>query len=228
MLKSRIFIIEDDAIEAMDIKINLESMGYEVLGVAGSGEEALQKLSQSKPDLVLIDIVIKGAMNGVEVAHKIKNEFDLPFIYLTSHSEETTMEKAKITEPFGYVIKPFDVTELKYTIEIALYKHKMERKLESRLQYFKNVFDHAPIGIFHSTLEGKFIRVNYAFSDMYGYKSPDDLIKDVNKTTIAEKLYRYPNRRSEYISTALEDDKWRSYKNEYIRKDGSIMIGELC
>ena len=120
MLKSRIFIIEDDAIEAMDIKINLESMGYEVLGVAGSGEDALQKLSQSKPDLVLIDIVIKGAMNGVEVAHKIKNEFDLPFIYLTSHSEETTMEKAKITEPFGYVIKPFDVTELKYTIEIAL------------------------------------------------------------------------------------------------------------
>jgi PAS domain S-box-containing protein len=228
MLKSRIFIIEDDAIEAMDIKINLESMGYEVLGVAGSGKEALQKLSQSKPDLVLIDIVIKGAMNGVEVAHKIKNEFDLPFIYLTSHSEETTMEKAKITEPFGYVIKPFDVTELKYTIEIALYKHKMERKLESRLQYFKNVFDHAPIGIFHSTLEGKFIRVNHAFSDMYGYKSPEDLIKDVNRTTIAEKLYRYPNRRLEYISTALKDDKWRSYKNEYIRKDGSIMIGELC
>jgi len=228
MLKSRIFIIEDDAIEAMDIKINLESMGYEVLGMAGSGEEALQKLSQSKPDIVLIDIVIKGAMNGVEVAHKIKNEFDLPFIYLTSHSEETTMEKAKITEPFGYVIKPFDVTELKYTIEIALYKHKMEKKLESRLQYFKNVFDHAPIGIFHSTLEGKFIRVNYAFSDMYGYESPEDLINDINKTTIAEKLYLNPNRRLEFISTALEDDKWHSHKNEYLRKDGSIMIGELC
>lgn len=228
MLKSRIFIIEDDAIEAMDIKINLESMGYEVLGMAGSGEEALQKLSQSKPDLVLIDIVIKGAMNGVEVAHKIKNDFDLPFIYLTSHSEETTMEKAKITEPFGYVIKPFDITELKYTIEIALYKHKMEKKLESRLQYFKNVFDHAPIGIFHSTLEGKFIRVNYAFSDMYGYETPEDLINDVNKTTIAEKLYLNPNRRLEFISTALEDDKWHSHKNEYLRKDGSIMIGELC
>ena len=228
MLQSRIFIIEDDAIEAMDIKINLESMGYEVLGMAGSGEEALQKLSQSKPDIVLIDIVIKGAMNGVEVAHKIKNEFDLPFIYLTSHSEETTMEKAKITEPFGYVIKPFDITELKYTIEIALYKHKMEKKLESRLQYFKNVFDHAPIGIFHSTLEGKFIRVNYAFSDMYGYQSPEDLINDVNKTTIAEKLYLYPNRRLEFISTALEDDKWHSHKNQYVRKDGSIMIGELC
>jgi len=228
MLQSRIFIIEDDAIEAMDIKINLESMGYEVLGMAGSGEEALRKLSQSRPDIVLIDIVIKGAMNGVEVAHKIKNEFDLPFIFLTSHSEETTMEKAKITEPFGYVIKPFDVTELKYTIEIALYKHKMEKKLESRLQYFKNVFDHAPIGIFHSTLEGKFIRVNYAFSDMYGYESPEDLINDVNKTTIAEKLYLYPNRRLKFISTALEDDKWHSHKNEYVRKDGSIMIGELC
>jgi PAS domain S-box-containing protein len=228
MLKSRIFIIEDDAIESMDIKINLESMGYEITGVAGSGEEALQKLSQTKPDIVLVDIIIKGSMNGVELAQKIKDKFDLPFIYLTSHSEEKTLEQAKITQPFGYVIKPFDAVELKITIEIALYKHEMEKKLQKRFQYFYNVFENAPIGIFHSTLDGKFIRVNRAFADMYGYASSEELISDVNRTSISEKLYLNPEKRLEFIKTALEDDKWHSCKNKYIRKDGSTMIGELC
>ena len=171
MYKSRIMIIEDDAIEAMDIKLNLESMGYEVTAVAGSGEKALPKISECKPDLVLIDIIIKGSMNGLEVAQRIKDEFDLPFIYLTSHSDKGTMQKAKLTEPFAYLMKPFDSKELNYSIEIALYKHKMEKKLARRVQHFKNVFDNAPIGIFHSTPEDKFIRVNKALADMWGYEN---------------------------------------------------------
>jgi PAS domain S-box-containing protein len=228
MLKSKILIVEDDAIEAMDIKINLENMGYDVTAVTSSGEEAFQKISQSRPDLVLIDIIIKGKMDGVEVAQKIKDNYDLPFIYLTSNSEEKTLEKAKLTEPFGYVIKPFDVVELRYTIEIGLYKHKMEKKLEGRLQYFKNVFDNAPIGIFHSTIEGKFIRVNNALTRMLGYSSPKELITEINNSNIADKLYLVPDKRPDFVSKALKDDKWHSYKNEYLRKDGDIMIGELC
>ena len=228
MLKSKILIVEDDAIEAMDIRINLENMGYDVSGVASSGEEAFQKISENIPDLVLIDIIIKGKLDGVEVAKKIKDEYDLPFIYLTSNSEEKTLEKAKLTEPFGYVIKPFEVTELKYNIEIGLYKHKMEKKLEGRLQYFKNVFDNAPIGIFHSTIEGKFIRVNKALSYMLCYSSPKELITEVNKLNIADKLYTDPDKRPIFVSNALKDEKWHTYKNEYIRKDDEIMIGELC
>ena len=228
MLNSKILIVEDDAIEAMDIKINLENMGYDVTAVTSSGEEAFQKISQYKPDLVLIDIIIKGKMDGVEVAQKIKDNYDLPFIYLTSNSEEKTLEKAKITEPFGYVIKPFDAVELKYTIEIGLYKHKMEKKLEGRLQYFKNVFDNAPIGIFHSTIEGKFIRVNKALAHMLGYSTPKELLTVVNKSNIADRLYYSPEKRLDFVSTALKDDKWHSYKNVYLRKDGDIMIGELC
>jgi PAS domain S-box-containing protein len=228
MLNSKILIVEDDAIEAMDIKINLENMGYDISAVTSSGEEAFQKISQCRPDLVLIDIIIKGKMNGVEVAQKIKDEYDLPFIYLTSNSEEKTLEKAKLTEPFGYVIKPFDVVELRYTIEIGLYKHKMEKKLERRLRYFQNVFDNAPIGIFHSTIEGKFIRVNKALTHMLGYSTQKELISEVNKSNLADKLYKSPDKRSDFVSKALKDDKWHSYKNEYIRKDGTVMIGELC
>ena len=228
MLKSKILIVEDDAIEAMDIRINLENMGYEVSAVTSSGEEAFQKISQSMPDLVLIDIIIKGKMNGVELAQKLKDMYDLPFIYLTSNSEEKTLEKAKLTEPFGYVIKPFDVIELKYTIEIGLYKHKMEKKLESRLHYFKNVFDNAPIGIFHSTIEGKFIRVNKALAYMLGYSNQKELIIEVNKSNVADKLYHDPDKRPDFVANALLDDEWHTYKNEYIRKDETIMIGELC
>ncbi len=227
MLKSKILIVEDDAIESMDIKINLENMGYEVSAVTSSGEEALPMISQHMPDLVLMDIILKGKMNGVEVAQKIKDEYDLPVIYLTSNSEEKTLEKAKLTEPFGYVIKPYDIVLLRYTIEIGLYKHKMEKKLESRLQYFKNVFDNAPIGIFHSTIEGKFIRVNKALSSMLGYSTQKELINEVNKLNVADKIYNSPEKRPEFISNAIKDDKWHSYKNEYIRKDGNIMIGEL-
>ncbi|MGB7969880.1 MAG: ATP-binding protein [Methanobacterium sp.] len=227
MLKSKILIVEDDAIESMDIKINLENMGYEVSAVISSGEEALPMISQHMPDLVLMDIILKGKMNGVEVAQKIKDEYDLPVIYLTSNSEEKTLEKAKLTEPFGYVIKPYDIVLLRYTIEIGLYKHKMEKKLESRLQYFKNVFDNAPIGIFHSTIEGKFIRVNKALSSMLGYSTQKELINEVNKLNVADKIYNSPEKRPEFISNAIKDDKWHSYKNEYIRKDGNIMIGEL-
>ncbi len=227
MYKSRIMIIEDDAIEAMDIKLNLESMGYEVTAVAGSGEKALPEISECKPDLVLIDIIIKGSMNGLEVAQRIKDEFDLPFIYLTSHSDEGTMHKAKLTEPFAYLMKPFDSKELNYSIEIALYKHKMEKRLARRVQHFKNVFDNAPIGIFHSTPDDKFIRVNKALADMWGYESPEELISQVNKSSVSEKLYTHPDRRSQFFDEALKDDDWHSHENSYYRKDGSIMIGEL-
>lgn len=227
MYKSKIMIIEDDAIEAMDIKLNLESMGYDVPAVAGSGENALPKISECKPDLVLIDIIIKGSMNGLEVAQRIKDEFDLPFIYLTSHSDKGTMQKAKLTEPFAYLMKPFDSKELNYSIEIALYKHKMEKKLARRVQHFKNVFDNAPIGIFHSTPDDKFIRVNKALSDMWGYENPEELINQVNKFCVSEKLYTYPDRHSQFFKEAMEDDDWHSHENSYYRKDGSIMIGEL-
>ena len=227
MSKSRILIIEDDAIEAMDIKINLESMGYEVPATASSGEEALLKLSQFELDLVLIDIVIKGGIDGLEVGQKIKDEFDMPFIFLTSHSDEKTIEKAKLTEPHAYIIKPFDATELKISIEIALYKHKMEKKLERRVQYFENVFENAPIGIFHSTLDGKFIRVNKALSDMWGYRSPEELINLVNESNVSEKLYESPDKRLKFVDQSLKDGNWHSFKNRYYRKDGSVMSGEL-
>lgn len=121
MAGEKILIVEDDSIAAMDIKKTVESFGYSVPYVASSGKEAIRKASEIEPDLILMDIILKREIDGIEAISKIK-ELNMPFIYLTTHSEEHTIKRAKITEPSGYIIKPFDSKELKYAIELALYK----------------------------------------------------------------------------------------------------------
>ncbi|MBM4241555.1 MAG: PAS domain S-box protein [Euryarchaeota archaeon] len=130
MPKVKILVVEDDAIEAMDIQRTLKFFGYDVPAVTSSGADALKKIDAFKPDLVLMDIVLKGEIDGIECARKIKDQFNIPVIYLTAHSEESNVQQAKLTEPYGYLLKPFDETELKTTIEVALHKHEMERKLK--------------------------------------------------------------------------------------------------
>ena len=130
MAKARILVVEDNRIVAKDIQQSLEVLGYTVFKIVPSGEAAIEVAKEGKPDLILMDINLKGEMDGTEAAEQIKQQFSIPIIYLTAYSDDDVLEKAKITEPFGYLIKPFDDRELSTTIEIALYKHKMERKLQ--------------------------------------------------------------------------------------------------
>lgn len=142
----KILVIEDDAIEAMDIKRTLESFGYSVPYVASRGEEVSEKAIEIMPDLVLMDIILKGKENGIDAASKIK-DLNIPLIYLTAHSEASTVEKAKITEPYGYLIKPFDVLELKFAIELALYKHQQETLLKESEARYQNVINYMKRGV---------------------------------------------------------------------------------
>mgnify|MGYP002344548872 CR=1 FL=1 len=140
MADTSIMLVEDEIIVAADVKNRLENMGYAVLGIFDTGEEAIQKAGELKPDLVLMDIVLKGEMDGIDAAQKIRELFDIPLIYLTAYSDEKTLERAKVTEPFGYVLKPFEDREIQSAIEMALYKHQMEKKLkESEEKYRKLV-----------------------------------------------------------------------------------------
>jgi len=122
MLNDVILVVEDDSIEAMDIKKTLESAGFSIPEIASTGQKALDILSKFKPDLVLMDIVLKGEENGIEIAEIIKEKYRIPVIYLTAHSEASTVEMAKLTDPYAYVVKPFDTDELIQTIKIALNK----------------------------------------------------------------------------------------------------------
>ncbi len=128
MAKSKIMIVEDEWITADDIKTSLQSLGYTVTSMVSSGKEAIQKAEEDRPDLVLMDIVLKGKMDGIEAANQIRSRFNIPIVYLTAYADEKVLERAKITEPFGYIVKPFINEDLKITIEIALYKHKAERE----------------------------------------------------------------------------------------------------
>lgn len=127
---TRILVVEDEIIIAEDIQRKLKRMGYDVPSIVSSGEEAIKNIKVNIPDLILMDIVIHGEMDGIETAGQIHSLFDIPVVYLTAYADEKTLERAKITEPFGYLIKPFKERELQITIEIALYKHKMEKKLK--------------------------------------------------------------------------------------------------
>jgi CheY-like chemotaxis protein len=132
MADPAIFIVEDELIVAKDIKGTLISLGYTVPGMAKSGEEALEKIRASLPDLVLMDIHLAGKMDGIEAAGQIRALYDVPVIYLTAYADNALLERAKITEPYGYVLKPYDERELHSTIEMALYKHKIECEVRKR------------------------------------------------------------------------------------------------
>jgi two-component system, response regulator PdtaR len=132
MEQPAIFIVEDEAIVANDIKETLKSLGYAVPGIAKSGELALEKVKEAMPDLVLMDIHLAGQLDGVETAGKIHVLYNIPVIYLTAYADKALLDRAKVTEPYGYVIKPYDERELHSVIEMALYKHRIEREIKKR------------------------------------------------------------------------------------------------
>ena len=131
----QILVVEDERIVAEHIRRSLKNMGYSVLDFVSSGEKAIKEVEDKRPDLVLMDIVLEGEMSGIETAQQIRSRFNIPVVYLTAYSDEKILERAKITEPFGYVIKPFNERELRINIEMALYKHKMEKELKESEQW---------------------------------------------------------------------------------------------
>ncbi|WP_415518444.1 MAG: HD domain-containing phosphohydrolase [Desulfovibrio aminophilus] len=127
--RESILVVEDERMVALDIERLVRGMGYEVIGISDSGEEAVEMARALRPGLVLMDIRLKGAMDGIEAAALIQKIHDTPVIYLTAYADDTTLERARLTGPFGYLIKPFEDRELRLTIEMALYKHRLDAKL---------------------------------------------------------------------------------------------------
>jgi CheY-like chemotaxis protein len=128
MIAPRILIVEDDGFIASDLKKTLEAFGYEISDSVSSGEAAIEKVAAQKPDLVLMDILLSGALDGIRTAEIIKKRFATPIIYLTAYSEEKIFQEAKITEPYGYVLKSSNSRELHIAIEVALYKRKADEE----------------------------------------------------------------------------------------------------
>jgi CheY-like chemotaxis protein len=133
-VKERILVVEDERIIATDIRDCLEKSGYDVPAITAYGEQAVEKVAEFHPDLVLMDVMLKGQMNGIEAAETIIARFNIPVVYLTAYSDENTLKKAKITQPFGYILKPFEETQLITTIEIAITRHQAELAMRQALE----------------------------------------------------------------------------------------------
>ena len=130
----KILVVEDEVIVAEDIGFRLKKLGYIVTATVASGEEAIEKVAENRPDLVLMDIVLKGDMDGVTAAEKIRNRVDIPTVFLTAYADDQTLQRAKLTNPFGYIIKPFQQNDLRVAIEIALHRHEIETKMQETLK----------------------------------------------------------------------------------------------
>jgi signal transduction histidine kinase len=130
MEKIRVLIVEDEAVVALDIKKKLIKLGYTAADIVTTGEDAVEKVNVSPPDLILMDISLEGEMDGIEAAERIRGGFDIPIIYLTAHADKKTLDRARVTEPFGYIVKPFEKETLHATIEMALYKRRMMKKVK--------------------------------------------------------------------------------------------------
>jgi signal transduction histidine kinase len=137
MKPARILVVEDEQIVAAGLSNRLADLGYEVAGLAAAGEEAVELAERLQPDLVLMDVRLEGPMDGVEAAGRIRFRYGIPVVYLTAYSTKEILERAKVTEPFGYILKPYHDRELHVVIDMALYRHRMELKLQETEEQFR-------------------------------------------------------------------------------------------
>ncbi len=168
-----VLIVEDESIVALDLKLQLQELGYRVVGVAASGEEALELVGRKAPDLVLMDVRLQGAMDGIAAAEVIRREHGLPLIFLTSHSDDDTVQRAARTAPYGYLTKPYQIRELRAGIEVALTKARMERQLREADLWFAHTLQCVSDGVLVTDLDAKIRFLNPAAEDLTGWSSDE-------------------------------------------------------
>tara|TARA_B110000285_G_scaffold145405_1_gene162351 strand:- start:2416 stop:3165 length:750 start_codon:yes stop_codon:yes gene_type:complete len=137
-----ILVTEDESIVRKDIERCLGNLGYNVIASADNGEDAISLAMKHKPDLALMDIMIKGDMNGIAAAEEIKRNMDIPVVFLTAYADESTLNEAKMAEPHGYILKPFKDVDIQTAIEMALHKHGKEREIKQETEFLRSLQEH--------------------------------------------------------------------------------------
>jgi PAS domain S-box-containing protein len=163
MQPASFFIVEDEAIVANDLKETLLSLGYTVAGVAKSGEVAVEKIRETRPDLVLMDIHLAGAMDGIDAAGQVRALFNIPVVFLTAYADNTLLERAKCTEPYGYIVKPYDDRGLQSTIEMALYKFRADERVKENEAMVRSLLNLNPDPVFIIDKDTNVLYINTAF-----------------------------------------------------------------
>jgi PAS domain S-box-containing protein len=181
MNEARILIVEDEAVVALDLKLQLEALGYRIVGVAASGEQAIEAVAAKQPQLVLMDVRLQGPMDGISAAQAIREQHDTAVIFLTSHSDDATVQRAARTAPYGYLTKPFQIKELRAGIEVALTKARMERQLREADRWFANTLQCVADGVIVTDMQGKLRLLNPAAERLTGWGLDDAVGKPVGE-----------------------------------------------
>lgn len=164
MQPASIFIVEDEAIVSKDLSATLVSLGYSVAGTAKNSETAIKKITETKPDLVLMDIHIAGDIDGIETAGKIHTLLNIPVVYLTAYADNQVLARAKVTEPYGYIIKPFEERGLQSTIEMALYKFRADERIKDNEALVRSLVNLNPEPVFILDKDTNILCINDAFT----------------------------------------------------------------
>ncbi|BAZ48780.1 two-component hybrid sensor and regulator [Nostoc sp. NIES-4103] len=180
MYQVRILVVEDEVIVARTIASQLNQLGYIVTGTASSGKVAIAKASETKPELVLMDIILKGEMDGITAAGYIREQLDIPVIFLTAYGDQHTLQRAKITQPFGYVVKPFTLQDLRIAIEIGLLKHQLERDLRENRDRLATLLNSMSDAVIATDEQGMVTFMNPAAEALTGWEQTEALGHDVS------------------------------------------------
>lgn len=180
MHKNQIMIVEDEKIVALEIEDRLEFLGYKVCGKFDTGDEVIKKIDVFSPDLILMDIHLRGKMDGIDTAEYLMKEYNIPIIYLTAYADSETLSRAKLTQPYGYLLKPFNDNELYTAIETAMYRHRMEIKLKDNEQWLSTVLRSIGDGVIATDLNGTVKFINPVAELLTGWNSKEASGKSLN------------------------------------------------
>lgn len=212
----KIVIVEDDAIIGRHIQVSLKRLGYTVLAVFLSGEEAVAQIGLLSPDLILMDISLAGEIDGVEAASLIRSQYHIPIIYLTAFADQQTLQRAKITDPFGYILKPFDERILKITVEMALYKYHMERRLIESEELLRTLVENQGEGVAIVNPEGRFVFCNPALDLIFDVPRGQLVGRNISEFTDKPQLALM-----QHYATELQQGEKAVYESALILPDGN-------
>lgn len=223
MRTKTIMVVEDELIVAEDLTRWLISLGYTIAARAAAGRQAVQRCEATRPDLVLMDILLPGDMDGIQAAEEIRRRFDIPVVFITASSDDATLARAKVSEPFGYILKPFDERGLYSTIEMALYKHQSEKRMRESEERFRLLFENAPVPFQSLDADGHILRVNKAWLELFGC-GPDEVIgRWFGEFLSPGSVDRFVTTFTRFKQSPILD----SVTLDIVLKDGSVRAGEF-
>ncbi|HPR46437.1 MAG TPA: response regulator [Spirochaetota bacterium] len=182
MSTTKILIVEDESIIALDIKSILSRLGYSVTAIVISGPECLKQISENRPDLILMDIKLKGSMDGIETANIVLKEYNIPIVFITAHSDKSSLQRAKVTKPYGYIVKPVSERELYTTIETSIYRHTIDKKLKDSETKYRTLFEQSRDAIYLCDIDGNITTVNQSLLNLF--KITEDTIANKNISSL--------------------------------------------